>query len=116
MTGFVVKLVPDESMAAVLGDIIQRLARIEEKVMNAEEALLALAAKVADLGTVTESAVTLLNGLGDQLRAAADDPIQINNIAAQIDAQKEALAAAIVANTLPVSAPAPAPAPPPAEG
>lgn len=99
MTGFVLKLVPDAEMAALLRDIINRLAVIERKLMNTDEAIAALVAKVSEQSTVIESAITLLNGLSSQLQAAADDPAQIQAIIDQVAAQSAALAGAVAANT-----------------
>jgi uncharacterized coiled-coil protein SlyX len=99
MTGFVLKLEPDAEMAAVLADIVTRLDRIERKLMNTDQAIAALTTKVAEQGTVIESAVTLITGLAAQLQAAKDDPQQIQAIIDQVEAQRSALAAAVLANT-----------------
>lgn len=106
MTGFVLKLVPDDEMRAVLGDIITRLARIEGKIMTELDAIQTLTAKIAEQGTVVESVVTLLNGLTDQIKNAKDVSPEIMALVAEIDAQTAALSAAVLANT-----PQPGPSP-----
>ncbi len=58
-----------------------------------------LKAKVQANTDVTTSAVTLINGLAEQLRAIATDPVAIQALADQLDAADKSLAAAIQANT-----------------
>jgi hypothetical protein len=87
--------------------ILQTLKRME-KTMN--EALAALQAKVEETNTVAASAITLLNGLSQQIKDAGTDPVKLAELTAALDASNDALAAAVVANT-----PASAPAEPPAE-
>jgi hypothetical protein len=58
-----------------------------------------LTAAVERDNTVNQSAVTLLNHLAQLLRDSADDPVAINALADQLDAQQQALADAVVANT-----------------
>lgn len=70
-----------------------------------------LADSVAANGDVVDSAITLLNGLYEQLQAAGTDPAAIAALADELKAQTDALAAAVAANT-PV---APAPVEPPVE-
>jgi len=72
---------------------------LESDTMNTDEAIALLVAKVAEQGTVIESAVTLLAGLSSQLQAAADDPAQIQEIIDQVAAQSDALSGAVAANT-----------------
>lgn len=50
-------------------------------------------------GTVVDSAIVLLTQIAGQLEAFKNDPIEIQGIVDQINAQKDALAAAVVANT-----------------
>lgn len=84
-----------------------RILALEQKVNAMNAALADLAAKVAAEDTVIQSAVTLIQGLTQQLKDAAVDNAEVQSLAADIDAQTTALAAAIPANT-----PAPAPADP----
>ena len=92
-------LKPDAETAALLVRMLGKLVAIQESLVNTDEAIAALAAKVAAQGTVIESAVTLLGGLSAQLEAAKDDPAQIAAIITSLDAQTAALADAVVANT-----------------
>lgn len=62
-------------------------------------------ADVTAENTVIDSAVTLLQGLSDQLRAAGTDPAKLDALATSIEGKTAQLAAAIVANT--PGAPAP---------
>jgi transcriptional regulator len=97
--GLAVTFQLDEEDRAILLQILERLTSIEEKLMTTDEAIAALLAKVSAQGTVIESTITLLNGLSSQLQAAADDPVQIQEIIDQVAAQSDALAAAVAANT-----------------
>lgn len=59
----------------------------------------ALTAAVERDNTVNQSAITLLDGLAKALEAAKNDPVAIQAIVDQLNAQQDALAAAVVANT-----------------
>lgn len=58
-----------------------------------------LSSEVAENTSVTQSAITLLGNLSEQLRALANDPAAINALADTLDANSNALAAAVTANT-----------------
>jgi hypothetical protein len=58
-----------------------------------------LTSEVAESTTVMASAVTLINGLAQQLRDAANDPAAITALADTLDTNANALAAAVSANT-----------------
>jgi flagellar biosynthesis chaperone FliJ len=58
-----------------------------------------LKAKVDAEQTVEQSAITLMQGLSAQIKAAANDPAKIQAIASELDTNNAALAAAITANT-----------------
>jgi hypothetical protein len=49
--------------------------------------------------SVTESAITLLNSLADQIRDAADDPAEVRAIADSINSNTDQLADAVATNT-----------------
>lgn len=61
--------------------------------------LTALKAQVEKNNQVIESAITLINGLADQIRNSANDPAAIQAIADSMNSESEKLAAAIAANT-----------------
>lgn len=88
---------------------LTRLLNAQEHIIMAD--LSTLADSVAANGDVVDSAITLLNGLYEQLQAAGTDPAAIAALADELKAQTDALAAAVAANT-PV---APAPVEPPVE-
>jgi hypothetical protein len=58
-------------------------------------------AKVDAQGTVIESAVTLINGISQQLKDALanNDPTAVQAVIDELDAQDQSLAAAVAANT-----------------
>lgn len=74
------------------------LKHLEHKLMSALDDL---AAKVAAVKTVEDSAVALIQGLRDQLAsiATAPTPEQIQGIIAQLDANTVPLANAVASNT-----------------
>ena len=80
-----------------------------EQTMSAE--LDALTAQVQQVQQVDQSAIALINGLADQIKALANDPAAINALADQLKQQTDALAAAVTANTTAPPAPEPAPTP-----
>lgn len=55
--------------------------------------------EVSEATDVMASATTLIQGLAQQLRDAANDPVAINALADQLDVNANALAAAVSANT-----------------
>lgn len=65
-----------------------------------------LTAEVAENTEVIASAVTLIEGLAEEIRNNAANPAKLNELADKLDAQSNALAAAVTANT---------PTPPPVE-
>lgn len=94
----------DAIATAVAAKLQQNFARIyqQEKIMSAE--LDTLSAQVHANGDVVDSAVALINGLADQIRALANDPVALTALADELQQKDAALAAAVAANT---------PAPPP---
>lgn len=103
--------------AAQMDDIASRLARMERRLAALARAIdrntvndtitretfmadfTALHAEVEANGDAVASAVTLLTDLSDRLIDAADDPVEIQAIAAELASQSTALAEAVVANT-----------------
>lgn len=61
--------------------------------------LSAITAEVAENGDAVDSAVTLLGQLAQLVRDAGTDPVALEALAADLDAQTNALAEAVVANT-----------------
>jgi hypothetical protein len=76
---------------------------ILRKILRGEQAIMAsvadLQAKVANATTIEESAVTLIQGLSQQLRDNATDPAAIQAMADQLDSATADLSSAISANT-----------------
>jgi hypothetical protein len=68
-----------------------------------EQAIAALMAEVQRNGEVTASAVTLINGIADQLEQFADDPAQVTALAEQLRSRTDELAAAVSENTQPAA-------------
>jgi len=61
--------------------------------------LSALTAEVTRNTEVSASAITLLNGLAAQIEALKTDPAALQQLADQLRASSDSLAAAVVANT-----------------
>ena len=88
-----------------LAAIVSRLDALEAKMAVELENL---KAAVAEQTTVIDSAVTLLTQLGDKIDELKNDPQELTNLANQIRAKRDQLAAAVAENT-------PAEEPPPEE-
>ncbi len=58
-----------------------------------------LTAEVEETNSVMDSAVTLIGGLADQIRALSNDPVALKKLAADLDGQSKRLADAVAANT-----------------
>lgn len=58
-----------------------------------------LTAEVGEIKTVSDSAIALLDGLSDQIRALQNDPAQLAALADELDAKAAEVAAAIARNT-----------------
>lgn len=58
-----------------------------------------LSTEVAENATVIDSAVTLINGLAQQIRDLKDDPAALTALADSLDSKSNELAAAVTANT-----------------
>jgi chromosome segregation ATPase len=63
--------------------------------------------EVAEMQTVAASAATTLNNLSAQIRDLKDDPVALGQLADDLDASANALAAAITANTVAEDEPEP---------
>jgi hypothetical protein len=90
------------STPRILHLILERL-----ELMSAQ--LDALTAQVAQTLTVEQSAVTLINGIAAEIKAAvlaaeAGDTAQLTNLSSSLQASSTALAAAVTANTVSSSA------------
>jgi cephalosporin hydroxylase len=91
--------VPDPSVTGKLDAILGLLQTIvtKEDAMSAE--LDRLTAQVAATTTIEQSAITLIQGIAQQLRDAATDPAKITALADSLHTSADALAAAVTANT-----------------
>lgn len=86
-----------------------RLTQLEKHIMSALDNL---RAQVERNTSVTDSAITLLQGLKSQLDAAiaSGDPAAVQAVADTLGSETDKLAAAVTANT-PAAAPTPTPTP-----
>lgn len=112
----------DESTAANWHRLFQQLNRIERKIDMADLTLDDILATSEAETTEIGSLIALTAGLKTQLdQALVGEPIspagkaKMNKIFANLQAQKDAVAAAILANTPSTAEPEPAPAPAPAD-
>lgn len=64
-------------------------------------ALETLTQEVEETKGVVESAIVFIQGLKDQLAQAGTDPVKLQELAAALDQQQQALAAAIAVNPQP---------------
>jgi paraquat-inducible protein B len=93
------------AVLAYLDRISRQLAHLNrEQATDNQEQLMAIAdvaAEVAELGTVVDSAVALLDGLSAQLEEAINsgDPEQVQAVLDEIRATKQELAEGVARNT-----------------
>lgn len=80
-------------------EAIRLLNRILEQLEQHMATLEDLQARVTANGEVIQSAITLIEGIAQRLRDAANDPGEIEALAAELDLQKARLAEAVAANT-----------------
>lgn len=73
-----------------------------------------LKASVAELTTVTQSVVTFIEGLADQLEAHRDDPAEISRLSGEVRTRAREISGAITSNTPSSNEGGTAPPPPPA--
>lgn len=102
--------------AGALQQILHKLEQQGTIMSQVDDAITALQASVANLTTVDQSAITLIQGIGAQIQAAVDaalaqgaTPAQLQSLTdlkSAIDAQDDALASAVSAAT-PAAPPAP---------
>lgn len=104
-------------------DVVARLARIETLltqiflgVLQQMALLTTLTASVKQNTDVEKSAVLLLTGLTNQLKAAGTDPAALTALADSLDENTKELAAAVAANTPAAPAPPSPLAAPPVAG
>ena len=55
--------------------------------------------EVSEMAGVVDSAIVLINGLAQQIRDLAGDPVALNAMADELDAKASALGSAVAANT-----------------
>jgi uncharacterized protein YoxC len=82
-----------------LASIETALAEILRRVKTMASQLTQLQTDVAANATVVGSAVTLLQGLSQQIRDLQNDPVALAQLATDLEAQSKALADAVAANT-----------------
>jgi len=91
-------------------DVERTLNRIWKEVKKMSQELDDLTVEVAEMATVVDSAILLIEGLAARLEEIADDPAAIRALAVELDTKAAELAAAVAANPVP---PAPEPEPVP---
>lgn len=82
-----------------LTEVINLLQQIKGQGIQTMADLTSLQDEVAQDTDVTNSAITLLNGLADRLEAALTDPAAVEAIVADLRTNRESLAAAVSENT-----------------
>lgn len=101
----------DEQTNSKLNSILGIVQQLQRSATTMTAALDRLKADVQASELVTESAITLLGGLSQQIRDLKDDPAALAALADEIEASTSSLASAVTANTVASSEPPPAPAP-----
>lgn len=86
-------------LAERLDDLIDLQIETNRILSKMSAQLDALIAQVAENTAVEASAIELIQRLADKIIQLAGDPVAIANLAAQLKASADALAAAVIANT-----------------
>ena len=85
-----------EQKLQFIGDTLSTLAS-QGAIMAGE--LARLQTEVTEMSGAVDSAITLINGLAQQIRDLATDPAALNALADSLDSKANELAAAVVANS-----------------
>lgn len=72
---------------------------ILRRTIHMSAALDRLTSEVSETSTAVDSVLALVEGLAQQIRDAAEDPVKLNALADELDAKQAAIAAAVTANT-----------------
>lgn len=72
---------------------------ILEKLEDMEQVIEELRATTERIESASQAVVSLLQGLAEQIRQAADDPDQVRELGDRLDVVAQSLADAVVANT-----------------
>lgn len=98
----------DIAILEILAAVHNKLIGLTGEIKEMSQELDTLKAQVASAVTVENSAVALINGLADKIKAAGNDTATLQAIAAELDAltntlktSSETLAATVAANTPP---------------
>lgn len=95
----------DPEVEVLLLEILGRIKHVEAGMSQTATALANLQAQVAQNETVEESAVTLIQGLAQQIAQAGTDPVALKALTDGLNKSATDLAASITANTPPPTAP-----------
>ncbi len=84
---------------------LNRILFFVERIFELQGAIMAelddLTAQVAANKTVIDSALVLINGIADRIKAAGTDPAALKALTDSLKSEDDALAAAVTANTPP---------------
>lgn len=90
----------ETTLLAFSREALEILRSLEKKVKDMSTGMEDLQREVEEATTVAQSAVTLINGLAQQIRDLKDDPVKLEELATKLDASSQALAAVVAANTV----------------
>jgi chromosome segregation ATPase len=79
--------------------VLLTLIHLDERISVMSAALDRLTAEVSESREATNSVLTLVAGLADQIRDLKDDPAALEALADDLDAQQSEISAAVTANT-----------------
>ncbi len=86
---------------------LNRILFFVERIFELQGAIMAelddLTAQVAANKTVIDSALVLINGIADRIKAAGTDPAALKALTDSLKSEDDALAAAVTANTPPAA-------------
>ncbi len=80
-------------------DMLTILKRIDKRIEKMALDFVPLTDKVTKIDNASDSVITLLQSIAQDIRDEAGNQTKLNELAANLDAKADALAAAVVANT-----------------
>jgi hypothetical protein len=89
----------DREAVQWLRAIFARLTKLAEEIKRMSAELDALKAEVQNAATVEQSAIALIQGLAAKIEANKTDPVALQQLADNLKASDDALAAAVQANS-----------------
>lgn len=90
-----------KTFVSKMDTIINLLTSLNKEILNMSAVVDNLTAKVAKIEGAADSALVLLQGLSDYIKANVNDPVALQALADSLDTEGDKIAAAVAANPVP---------------